>query len=361
MRVQAVIQQESGITYHRLINPFTYMPWEPQDMTGIIWEGDVNAKIDCDILIYNKFTYIPVERLKDLQSKGMKIVVDIDDYWYLPVTHINYRAWQETGHSKKIEEHIIMADLVICTSMLLQDKVRSLNKNTTVIPNTLPFGREKYLPLPIPHEKMTFMYMGGSTHLPDVELLRGKFKRIGSDPFIKGNAEFVLAGYNKSQQKQFYTPADMKADNNNYVISDAPWGNYDKMDTIFSYTGSHRTLPTANLDDYLNYYDQADVALVPLVDSHWNSYKSTLKIVEAGAKGVPVICSKVEPYYPELKTYPGIMWVTDNNWLEHIKWCIQNPVKAIDMGRALQERVQKDYDLTTWNIIRYELFKKLLS
>jgi len=167
-----------------------------------------------------------------MKSKGMKIIVDIDDYWVLPAWHPNYRMWIDAQNTERVVEHIKLADLVICTSMKLQEKVREYNKNTVVIPNAFPYGFENYQPNPIEREKMGFMYAGGSTHLQDVQLLEGKFKRINTDNSIKEKAEFILAGYEVTNKKMYATAKDLELRTQNF-IEEPIHGVYDTMATIF--------------------------------------------------------------------------------------------------------------------------------
>lgn len=361
MNIQAVIVEKSGLSYHRIVNPFEYMPWKEGDKHSLLWIGEGEMAINCDVLLYNKYIATPPEMLKMLQANGTKIVVDVDDMWDLPVWHPEYSNWVKSGKKEYIEENIKLADLVICTSMYLQDKVRGLNKNTVVIPNAFPYGYENYKPMPNEMGKMVFMYMGGVTHLQDVKLLEGKFRRIGSDSWIKDNATFILAGYERSRRIMYRTREDRDAGNNNYITEEVTGGPYDHMKAVFSYTNSYDVYPTASLDEYINYYDMADVALVPLVDNEWNRCKSVLKIAEAGCKEIPVICSKVEPYWPELKNCPGIMWVEKpDDWMTHIKWCIKNPQKVKDMGKELGVYCREHYDLLKWNEVRYNVINSLL-
>ena len=65
---------------------------------------------------------------------------------------------------------------------------------------------------------MAFIYVAGSTHVPDVNLLEGKFKKMGGDPFIKSNAEFVLAGYEKSEVPIYKTKDDYERMSGNYIM-----------------------------------------------------------------------------------------------------------------------------------------------
>ena len=361
MKLKSIVSPRSGISYHRIVNPLSY--WEPSEgwTRDMLWFREEEHLIDgSDVLLYNKAIFTDTSYLRKLQKDGMKIVVDVDDLWQLPLNHINYQAWKDQNHTQRIQEHIELADLVICSTMKLQNRVRGFNKNTAVIPNAFPFGYGEYIPKPVQHDKTAFMYMGGSTHLPDVKLLEGKFRRIGSDSYIKNHAEFVLAGYEPGYAKQYMTNNDQQEQNNNFHLKKIP-GVWDKMKAVFSYTNSYSVLPSANLDEYLNYLDQADVALIPLQDTEWNSYKSILKVLEAAVKAVPVICSKIEPYYPELRNCPGIMWVEHaDDWLTHIKWCIKNPIAVIDMGKQLMEYCKEYYDLITWNRTRKEVIESLI-
>ena len=358
MKLQFIVQQKSGIAYHRIINPMEFIKWDEGDNAEMLWIMQDEHKIDGDILYYSKFIWTTADQLKALKDKGVKIIVDVDDSWDLPVSHPFYKIWNQRQSAQKVIENIKVADLVTCSTLKLQDKIRQYNKNTVVLPNALPFGFENYVPNPVPHEKMTFIYVGGSSHLIDIEMLRGKFKRIGSDPFIKNNAEFVLAGYEPTIIPQYTKREDVNVKEPTMVKVRDVW---DKMSSVFAETGCHRILPSTDLENYIDYYDQADVALVPLMDTDWNNHKSELKIIEAGCKGIPVICSKVLPY-SELYGKEGIMWVeTPDDWVKHIRYCVKNPNFVKDMGQKMSEWVRKDYDLYKWSEVRKQVFKSVLK
>lgn len=362
MKIQFVVQPKSGLSYHRLINPMEFMDWDEEDKAEMIYVVDDEHKIngDADILYFNKLIAMSADQLRAVQKKGTKIVVDVDDSWDLPLSHPFYQTWNQRGNTQKVIDNLKLADLVICATEKLQTKVRIFNKNTVVIPNAFPFGYEDYVPKPTPHDKMTFIYVAGSTHLPDVKLLDGKFKRIGGDQWMRERAGFVLAGYEPTSVAKYKTKEDYEAKNGNIVMVKVT-NVWDRMANIFSQTRSHRILPATNLDEYINYYDQADVAIVPLCDTEWNSYKSELKIVEAAVKGIPVICSAVEPY-STLRPCEGIMWVENpGQWLEWFKYCVKNPEFVKDQGAKLNNWVKEEYDLLKWNETRKQVFKSLLT
>lgn len=360
MRVQFVVHPRSGLSYHRLINPMEFMQWEDGDSGDMLFVLEDEHKIDGDILYFNKFIGMAPEQLRALQKKGVKIVVDVDDSWDIPIGHAFYEIWKQRGNREKVIECLKLADVVFCTTLKLQDKVRELNKNTVVIPNAFPFGHDNYFPNPQPRQKMNFIYVAGSSHLPDTKLLEGKFKRIGGDQWMKDRAEFILAGYEPTMVPKYKTKADYEARNNNivWVKSQNVW---DRMVNIFSQTNSHRILPSTDLEKYIDYYDQADVAIVPLCDTEWNSYKSVLKIVEAGCKGIPAICSNVEPY-KTMRPCEGVMWVErQDQWIEWFKYCIKNPNYVQDQGASLAAHVREEYDLLKWNETRMQVFKSLMK
>lgn len=358
MKLQFIVQQKSGIGYHRIVTPMDFMTMDEGDTSEMLWIVQDEHKIDGDVLLYSKFIWTGIDQLKALKEKGVKIVVDVDDSWDLPVSHPFYNIWQQRGSAQKVVDNIKIADLVMCTTLKLQEKIRQYNKNTVVIPNALPFGYDNYKPNPVPHEKMTFIYVGGSTHLPDIEMLRGKFKKMGGEPFIRNNAEFVLAGYEPTIIPRYYSKEDFDNKKPTMVQVRDVW---DKMSSIFAETGTHRVLPSADLETYIDYYDQADVALIPLCNTEWNNHKSELKIIEAGCKGIPVICSKVLPY-SNLYGREGIMWVENqDDWIKHIRYCIKNPNFVKDMGQKMSEWVRKDFDLLKWNETRKQVIKSLVK
>jgi hypothetical protein len=369
MKIQALVLKDSGIHFHRLVNPLAYLPIEDGVEVELLHIGEQEQRIDCDILIYNKWCATPVERIKELQAQGMKVIVDVDDLWYVPKSHPNYPFINDNNIDKLTEEHIKLADLVICTTLRLQDKVRELNKNTAVIPNALPFGRDQYTVGDrvrgrelSANNKTRFMYLAGSTHKKDVDILAGKFERIGGDSHLNSLAEFILCGYNPTYKKVYASREDAERQTNKFTTQETP-GEYDHMAAVFRKTKSFKIYPSVDLEYYLNYYDSADVAIAPLCDNTWNSYKSPLKLIEAGCKHIPIICSAVAPYTDivEFKN-EGVMLVERlDQWIAYIRYCTKNPNFVTDEGERLYAWTSEQYDLIKWNRVRQQLFTHLTT
>lgn len=364
IKVVASVVPQSGIHLHRIVNPIAYMPIQDNIEFSILEYGQTVP--ECDILIFNKWMDITPTQIKELQKKGTKIVVDIDDIWKVPTSHHNYQAITDRGVDKATEENMKLADVVFCTTERLREQILPFNKNVEIIPNGLPFGYDQYTVGDrvrareiSGHNKTVFMYLAGSTHKDDVEVLHGKFKRIGSDAYLKENAEFVLCGYTQHQTGVYASKEDYLAKNGNYIMKPSR-GPYDDMANVFRETGSFRIYPSVDLDNYLNYYDSANVAIAPLQDTFWNRHKSELKVIEAACKKIPIVVSNVPPY-SDMRTYAGIMRVDKpGQWIEHIKYCTKHPQYVKDEGEVLYEQMLEKYDLIKINQKRLQIFRSLL-
>lgn len=349
------------------------MPQRDDMEFSMITQGLGEQNINCDILIYNKYCITSISKLKELKAQGMKIIVDVDDYWNVTPAHPQYDMFIKHNIGGMTEDHIRLADIVFCTTMRLQDKIRQsgLNKNTVVIPNALPFGYDQYTVGDrergreiSQNNKMRFMYLARNNHGDDLQLLEGKFKRIGTEAFIYENAQFIWGGYNSAQKKIYATKEDFEKKTQNYKTQEVPAHKNDQyMANVFRSTKSFVIYPTVDIEYYLNYYDSAEVALAPLKENEWNKYKSPLKIIEAGCKHIPIMCSAVAPYYPDCVEFEqeGVILIKhQEDWLKQIRYCIKNPNYVKDMGEKLFEWTSKEFDLIRWNAVRQQVFESLI-
>lgn len=159
MKIFASILPNSACDYHRIVNPLRYM-------MGIEVVTDTH---DADIFFFNKTTECSLYKLKD---KGVKIVMDIDDYWQLPEDHPYYADWQGNQITERIIGAMGVADGVITTNELLAERIRFYNRNVHVVPNALPYGHGQFN-LPQSDWTGTVKYVGGWSHVNDVKLIPG--------------------------------------------------------------------------------------------------------------------------------------------------------------------------------------------
>jgi hypothetical protein len=86
-KIQVVVSPNNGISYHRLVNPVSYLDMGDDWSIELLWFGQDESKIDCDILYYSKYLVTEPQFLQKLKDKGTRIVVDIDDDWEFPLWH----------------------------------------------------------------------------------------------------------------------------------------------------------------------------------------------------------------------------------------------------------------------------------
>lgn len=344
MRIMAIGDRFSGVSYHRLFLPISFLQREKAFFCDSLYEKELETGYDVVLInrcLFNEQGVIPVHEVMAARKKyGFKLVVDIDDYWYLDQWHI----LKERYPVAEIVDHIIAADMVTTTNEKLRERIKGLNKNVHVVPNALPYGQDQFLEDVVPTEgiegKARFIYAGGVTHQRDVEILHNPMKRVAGDSELKALTHFTICGYDGSNER-----------------SKDIW---DRM--VHNYTAGLKVschikaaLPVAS---YMNFYNEADAGLIPLVNSEFNSMKSNLKVLEAACKKIPVIASDVQPY----SDCPEILKVSkQGDWYKHIKTLAKSESVRKSMGLANYQWANEHHNLHKWNQIREQLYKSLIN
>lgn len=329
MKILVVTQQHSGVGYHRLMLPVYFMKKTYALFTDVLSED--NLKEGFDILLINRFVHgEDASRVLELKEKyGFRLIVDVDDFWILDPWHILHDVYP----TQKVIDHIKIADVVTCTHERLAAEIRPLNPNVEILPNALPFGEDQFTDVRTESEKFRFVYAGSITHQKDLELLRNPLKRLASDPFSK-KLEFVLCGYNPEEKLHINVWHSMIRD----------------FTCAFRLGFTRATLPTT---EYMNFYNDADATIVPLIGSKFNSMKSNLKLLEAAAKKIPVIASNVQPY----DDAPHILKVTNQTeWFPAIKKIASDYIYSKEMGQANFEWANEHFNLLKINEKRRQIY-----
>lgn len=335
MRILVVTQRNSGVGYHRLMLPVYYMNKEYAMFTDTL--NDEILAENFDILLINRYIHnIELQTIIEYKKKyNFKFVVDIDDYWHLDPWHILY----DTYPTQNILAHIKAADLVTCTNELLYNELIAINNNTEILPNALPYGKDQFTTDRIYNDKTTIVYAGSITHEKDVDLLRNPFKHIQSDYLLKNKLQFIICGYDERNE---YTKMIWHKIIHNFTCG----------------LKLNSTIRNAKpVDEYMNFYNDADITVAPLVYSRFNSMKSNLKVLEGAAKKSPTIASNVPPY----KDCPIIPINSASDWYKQIKYCADNKNYIIDQGAKAYEWANENYNLDKVNIKRKQLYQNLIK
>jgi glycosyltransferase involved in cell wall biosynthesis len=325
MRIIAFVNGNSGPSYHRVIVPLMLMQGVDVYITNNLRVEDFEK--GCSLFMYNRILpdhALPI--IKELQHRyEFKICVDLDDYWELDEHHVLYSHYQEIEFAKKQVQQITDADVVLVTHDRLAEEVAVYNKNVHVCPNAIPkqgqFDIERE-----PHYLTRLFWQGSDTHKEDIALLRTPLDKLG---YMAPKIKMIMAGY-----------AEDHEDWHNMV-----------MDYTANLKHQYKLIPYAKITEYYQAYAQADICLVPLLNSKFNRHKSNLKILEAANLGLPVIASAVHPYLD----MPLLYCKSTSDWVKYITRLVGSRKRRKEAGQELAEFCNEHYNFNKINNMRKEI------
>jgi glycosyltransferase involved in cell wall biosynthesis len=269
--------------------------------------------------------------------------------------------------------------------------------NVVVFPNAVDENEPQFKPDPIPSDKIRFGWLGGSSHLPDIQLMSDGIAVTYNN--YKDKVQFVLCGFDlrgtiteinrdtKEKKTRDIKPEETvwykyeKIFTNNYSVLDKEYINVLKMfkDVEYPvYPDSDKPYVrrwTKEITKYATNYNYFDISLAPLVPSTFNANKSQLKAIEAGFHKKPLIASDTDPYSIDLvsaiefggKFNPAgnalLVDPTKNHkqWAQHMKKLIDNPSLREDLASKLYETVRYKYSLKKVCEDRVQFLKSIIK
>lgn len=334
MNILTLTQKFSGCGYHRLVMPVKYMAKNYGRITDSMTEEQWTEK-KYDIVFINRSWDVEdiIERRKQL---GFKLVVDVDDYWLLDHYHYLYDGYNESNYHARILMHIREADLVTCTHERLADKIYAHNKNVHICPNSIPYGVEQFNGERIATDEVKLFWAGGISHEQDLKILQAPIKKIS------GNFKMIMGGFADSNETEKYYWHRMA----NYFTADQKH--------------PHMIIRGMEVSSYYEMFKHADVMLVPLVKTHFNSYKSNIKILEAAGKALPVVVSAVHPYlgFPDDVLFYVKRREDWNKWIDKL---INDKDLRDEIGVNLHLYCRKHFNFNEINENRRAAFESLLK
>lgn len=194
------------------------------------------------------------------------------------------------------------------------------------VPNHVIYVRRNGIP----------MWCGNSTHKYDLMLVNTQIIRACSKPGVV----FRMCGYTKGGKTIIldeHGKAVKEEDTENSV--------WDEITGMFSQLGNNLQVEgSKDIGDYPLFFVGADIVLAPLEDNRFNRAKSELKTIEAGAAGLPVICSNVEPYRMLAHGVDGFLADNANKFGKYLNRLIGDENLRNEMGMALRKKIEKNYD-----------------
>lgn len=406
INILVVSPDSFGVGKYRCIGPHTFL----QNHYGNEFHVDIEFTPPVEDDFYKKYQIVffhsllyklgDIEMAYEMTSKrilwckqnGIKTVVDIDDYWMPDQFHPLHHMIMERRDDKYKIKIMREVDYITTPTEIFADEIKKRLgvSNVVVFPNAVDTNEIQFQPKPEPSKFTRFAWLGGSTHLHDLELMRDCI--ISAQYNFKDRIQFVLCGFDtrghvteinketgelkkreiKPEETSWYKYEQFFTDD--YKILDDEYVNYLKKFTNHPYDDMdkpYRRIWTKSINSYAESYNTFDVALAPLKNTLFNSCKSQLKVIEAGFHKKPIICSDWGPYTLDLinaveyggKINPkGNALLVDINknhkdWFAHIKRLMKNPAMIEDLGNKLYETVKDKYAMSTVTKNRAEWYK----
>jgi glycosyltransferase involved in cell wall biosynthesis len=404
IKILAIPSDKHGVGKFRISDPYTYIGEHFTDDVhiDITYNADNNDAYfaDYDIVVFHTFIHQTnhddnIKRIKWLQSVGKKVIMDIDDLWFVDQRHPMYQAVKMSKIGEMKIDMLKTVDYVTTTTPIFQktifDKLKL--KNVEVFPNAVNEDEPQFQRNPEQSNRIRFGWLGGSSHLHDITLMTNGIASVLNSN--KDNVQMVLCGFDlrgnvteidsiTKQQRQrpikpmetvWYRYENIFTDNYRYL--DENYKSYLSQFLEIPYDDSDKTYRrrwTKEINTYATNYNTFDVSLAPLVNSEFNANKSQLKVIEAGFHKKAIIASNVQPYTLDLisavdegkfNNKGNALLVGENknhkDWAKHMKRLIDNPNMIQDLGERLYETVKDKYSLKKTCQDRIEFFKSIIK
>ena len=148
------------------------------------------------------------DNLLKLKSSGVKLVMDLDDYWEVNKNHPSYLNFKLHKYKDLVFENLKYADYVTCTTEHFANEIRKYHKNVIVFPNAIDFNENQWIVNEkIQSNRIRVMWCGGSSHLNDIQDLDYLVNKIKHTD-LKNKIQIILCGFNLT---------DVSIDNSTWV------------------------------------------------------------------------------------------------------------------------------------------------
>ena len=338
VKIIYINEKDSGIGYHRLQVPFANMD---EDYKDLEIKGTNGFTLDFhprqfDIVVLNRMYKHDEDYLLKAKESGCKIILDIDDWIQLPNYH-HRDGVKDSIVEQRILDAISYADVIWTASAYLKECLKDYHDNIIYISNAIDFTQPQFQPNKQKQDKFTIGYTGANSHHLDIKKLAEPFKKLLKNK----NHKLLLAGYNEASKEY-----------------------YEYIEGIFTSNftrppNQYLRIEWMDIKNYALSYNLCDAVLAPLCSDKFSQCKSNLKVLEAGAFSLPIICSRVEPYMEFIDK--GLVLTPNGNWDGVMRSLIDNPKKGIELGKRLHDYVREHYDIKVVNKKRYESIINLMN
>jgi hypothetical protein len=291
VNVFLLTETESGCYKWRGAIPAKYLQRRGHNVE--VYSGNPTAHNVPDVMIFFRAHFVEAIKLVEFCKRNkIRVVFDTDDALDLvPRQNLN---WEVLQPRLPVYDFMLRnADVVTTTTETLASYLRGWNRNVVVLPNSI--DPEEWEPVPRPGGTRVG-WTGSPTHFEDLgialDVVRDLQKKhdftfvmqgLTNDPTIEEFSQILEVRWSKAQ---WATP-----------LGKAIRRFLDKMSEI-----RYEFIPNVPVMEHARKLCELslDVGVAPLMDHHFNHYKSCIKYYEYAMAGAITVASHVLPYSAEV-------------------------------------------------------------
>jgi glycosyltransferase involved in cell wall biosynthesis len=336
---------------------------------------------------------------KKLRAMGITLIMDIDDYWMPTFEHPAYILLKNMKMDEKIKNNFRFVDYVTTTTDIFADEIRKYNKNVIILPNAIDPSEPQFQKKEVKSDKkLRIGWLGGSSHLHDLYLLRQSVNNWMASESGK-DSQLVVCGFDLRGSVTETNPQTGEQKTRKILPHESVWCRYEELFTndykiispeykkhLLKYSQDednsyndlnepYRRVWTKPITTYASNYNNFEVSLAPIKEHIFNKAKSQLKVIEAGFHKKALIAQNFGPYTIDLVDVfkhgggyneNGNALLIDSNrnhkdWLKAIKLLYNNPELVDIMGNNLYNTVVEKYHIDVVTNSRAEFYKSIMS
>ncbi|RPI26106.1 MAG: hypothetical protein EHM70_19365 [Chloroflexota bacterium] len=252
-------------------------------------------------------------------QRQIPVVYETDDLLLdVPEEHVSRSVYSD--HLIPLFRAVVEADVVTSSTAPLCDTLRLLNPNIRLLPNLLNDSLWSFRDAKAPEMQATPVvigYMGGETHLPDLELVAPALLRV----LEKYGGKVILRFWGGKPPESLLGSAHVEWT----ALNDL---NYTSFAAFFSRQECH-------------------IFIAPLQDSFFNRCKSAIKHLEYSTHACPGVYSRIEPYLSVVEDgVNGLLAGSLEEWEGCISRLVDDPSLRRKMGENALKTVQANWLLS---------------
>ena len=334
-----------GVGYYRILQPAKRIQGHNVDIVGIKLTQKGESRDQRWNRIFKEYDVFWTTYFYDAEEASSmyyhrdkykkKVIIDLDDnYLDIASTHPLYDVMKEGKRNKAFCSTILsFADVITVSTDPLKQKIQEhmkkvygLDKKVIVIPNMNDKNDWQYKTVKKNKNKIVIGYTGSNSHYDDLEMVFPSIARI-MDKYKNVHFEIMGCLTNDEAIKLFAQ------------FSKSAKDRCDLLPPSWTFKAYPKHLAK----------QKWDIGICPLVDTAFTRSKSAIKFFEYSMYKIPVIASRVYPYYVDCfdrqiidNGYTGLL-VKPSEWFDALEDLILHEDKRKQLGENAYKFVCEEW------------------